>query len=148
MLHRGGCCCCKYDCTDCAAECNNNGSILATVSYTPCGGAVDCAGLSGGVDGVLTWEGACDWSTDGIGGHDAGDFGVRIHCEDEGGGVKRWWMDVFHLEPDPVVTCRSWDNIVCVVCLDGRPTGVFVVPIFDEGIAGACGSATVTLTTP
>ena len=144
-----GCCCdeCTEDCTDCATNCNSSGDIAYSVDYTPCGDAVDCAGLSGGsgtlAKGFVPED--CRWFTDENGAL-AGDFDGDIRCEDLGGGVKKWMLDVWVVTAE--LACRSWDNVVCVHCISGRPTGVFVVPMYDEGKAAACGTATVTLSIP
>lgn len=142
-FHRAGCCCpvCSEDCSDCESVCNDAGDINVTVAYTPCGGAVDCDSLAGG-DGVLGKLDTCDWSTDETG-DNAGDFSVRILCNDS----DQWELQVWYV-PDVETACRSWGNVVCVFCVSGRPTGVFVVPMYDEGIPGACGNATVTLSIP
>ena len=145
ILLPAGCCCeeCSWTCDTCEVDCNDPGGLLATVTYTPCGGASACAGLSGGADGVLNKLNTCWWSTDTLGGHDAGDFGVNIYCDDDG----LWMLDIWNLDAGFCAVEQignPWGYPVCVFCIGKRPTGVFVVPMEDDG--SPCGNATVTIT--
>jgi hypothetical protein len=146
-LHKAKCCCgpeATTDCSDCETACNNSGDIAFTVDYTPCGSADSCAGVSGG-SGTLAknyGDEDCLWMSD-ENGAAAGDFSGMIHCTES----DVWELDIWYAPGSPVA-CSSDYNTVAVVCVDGRPTGVFVVPITDAELGGLCGTATVTLTIP
>lgn len=146
ILLPAGCCCDvatpSEDCEDCSSSCNDLGSISWSIDYTQtCGAGGDCDGKTGG-SGTLVKAGTCFWSSDGGGGVPGGDFELWIYCNDD----LHWAVDVYSF--NGATACRSLGTVVEVVCVSGRPTGVFNVTVYDETLAAECGTATITLSIP